>query len=94
MIKISGLWRTSVNDDKHFILSSNFNAAHISFILVNCHVFYILKEQESLGSDYDNANFYFEKALLLSLLKLSIVLLRRESFLKDRTDSEEKKLLV
>ena len=36
MIKINGLWRTSVHDDKHFILSPN--AAHISFILANCHV--------------------------------------------------------
>ena len=29
MIKTSGLWRTSVHDEKHFILSKNFNAVHI-----------------------------------------------------------------
>ena len=43
MIKFSGLWRTSVDDDKHFMIFPSFNAVHISFILGNCHVFYILK---------------------------------------------------
>ena len=44
MIKNSALWRMLVQDDKHFILSPNFNIVHISFILANCRVFYILKE--------------------------------------------------
>ena len=40
MIKINGLWRTSLHDDKHFVLSPNLNAVHISFVLANCHVFH------------------------------------------------------
>ena len=45
MIKINGLWTTSIHQpihgrDKHFILSPNCNAVYISFILANCHVFY------------------------------------------------------
>ena len=69
MIKISGSVEnvTTSDDDKHFILSTS------SFIVAYCHIFYIFKEYES-GSDYDNANFYFEmtfsKPLPLSLLKL------------------------
>ena len=34
------------SDDKHFILSPNFNAAHISFTLANCHIFYPLNKYE------------------------------------------------
>ena len=38
MIKICGLWRTSVHDEKQFIPSPNFNAVLITFILANYHV--------------------------------------------------------
>ena len=34
----------SVHDDNNFILFTNFNAAHISFILASYQVFYVLKE--------------------------------------------------
>ena len=40
MVKINGLWRTSVHGDKHFILSLNsVNAVRTSVILANCHVY-------------------------------------------------------